>query len=164
MSHRRPCRNNRGFLRRLGGPLLAFALAATVAACAKTIDQRGNLPDPIALERLTPGKATRADVIQTLGSPSSVGTFDDEVWYYIAARTERFAFFAPKVIDQEVVAIAFDDKGRVRAIDRYTLKDARKIEPVDRVTPTGGRKLTILQQLVGNLGRFVGKKDSASAP
>jgi len=146
-------------------PILAVLLATTaVAACTGIIDQRGNPPDPVALESLVPGKATRADVMQTLGSPSSAAAFGDEVWYYIATRTETFAFYKPKVLDQQVVAIAFDDKGRVRSIQRYGLDDARDVEIVDRVTPTGGRKLTVLQQLIGNLGRFAGKKNGDSSP
>ncbi len=146
-------------------PILAVLLATTaVTACTGIIDQRGNPPDPVALESLVPGKTTRADVLQTLGSPSSSAAFGDEVWYYIATRTETFAFYKPKVLDQQVVAIAFDDKGRVRSIQRYGLDDARDVKIVDRVTPTGGRKLTVFQQLVGNLGRFAGKKSEDSAP
>ncbi len=152
-----------GRKKRLLFTLAALAATTAVGACTGIIDQRGNLPDPVALESLVPGKATRADVIQTLGSPSSAATFGDEVWYYIATRTKTFAFYKPEVIDQQVVAIAFDDKGRVRSIQRYGLDDARDVKIVERVTPTGGRKLTILQQLVGNLGRFAGKKDSGDS-
>ncbi len=44
----------------------------------------------------------------------------------------------------------------VTSVRRYGLGDARSIEPVERSTSTGGKKLTILQQLVGNIGRFTG--------
>ena len=36
----------------------------------------------------------------------------------------------------------------------YTEKDGEQIAYVDRVTPTPGSELTILQQLLGNLGKF----------
>ena len=36
----------------------------------------------------------------------------------------------------------------------YGLEDARKIEIVERVTPTAGKEFTILRQLFGNIGRF----------
>ena len=93
--------------------------------------------------------ARRASSVATFGE-----TFGEETWYYIASRTERFAFYAPKVVDQQVVAIAFDDVGMVRSVRLYGLSDARGIDPLERTTPTGGRQLTILQQLVGNLGNF----------
>ena len=64
----------------------------------------------------------------------------------------------PDILDQKVVAISFDDAGRVKNIRTYGLEDAREIEPVARTTPTGGREITVLEQLVGNLGRFSGKE------
>ncbi len=140
-----------GFFRHL---LAATALAALLSACAPNIVQRGNLPDPELLSRIQPGSQTRNQVADTLGSPSSVATFGDEVWYYISSQTQTIAFYEPEVLEQKVVAIAFDDAGRVKSVRTYGLEDAREIEPVARTTPTGGREITILEQLVGNLGRF----------
>ncbi|MFQ5957778.1 MAG: outer membrane protein assembly factor BamE [Alphaproteobacteria bacterium] len=136
--------------------LFAVAIGALAAACTAAIDQRGNLPDSYALAELEPGKATRQDVARELGSPSSVAAFGDETWYYIASRTERFAFYRPKVVDQQVVAIAFDKSGLIKSVEHYGLDDSREIDPVGRVTPTSGKKLTIIQQLVENVGRFAG--------
>ena len=89
-----------------------------------------------------------------LGSPSSIATFGEEVWYYISSQTETIAFYEPEIIDQKVVAITFDSTGKVKTIRTYGLEDAQDIEPVARTTPTGGRAITVLEQLVGNLGRF----------
>ena len=89
-----------------------------------------------------------------LGSPSSIATFGEEVWYYISSQTQTIAFYEPEVLDQKVVAIAFDDAGKVKNVRTYGLEDAQAIEPVARTTPTGGREVTILEQLIGNLGKF----------
>ncbi len=138
--------------------IVAAALAASVLACTPHVERRGNIPDPDILRGIEPGVSSRDQIAELLGSPSSVATFGEtfgeETWYYIASRTERFAFYAPKVVDQQVVAIAFDDIGMVRSVRLYGLADARGIEPLERTTPTGGKQLTILQQLVGNLGNF----------
>jgi len=129
-------------------------VAVALRGCAPKIQVHGNPPDPDELSRIRPGIQTRDDVAALLGSPSSSTTFGDETWYYISSRIEGTAFSGTEVLDRQVVAITFDDKGAVKTIKRYTLKDGRKIEMVDRVTPTGGRKMTVLQQLVGNFGRF----------
>ncbi len=39
-------------------------------------------------------------------------------------------------------------------IKKYNLADGKKIDPNDRVTPTPGQDFSILEQLIGNLGRF----------
>ncbi len=139
--------------------IVARALVIGVVSCAPITNQHGNPPDEEALSRIGPG-VSRSEVADILGSPSSVATFGEqtgeETWYYIATRTETVAFYEPTVLDQRVVAIAFDEAGVVTSVRRYGLDDARNIEPVERSTATGGRKLTILQQLVGNLGRFPG--------
>ncbi|MCH9020146.1 MAG: outer membrane protein assembly factor BamE [Proteobacteria bacterium] len=128
-----------------------------LAACTATIDHRGNLPDPFVLQEIQPGATSRDEVATMLGSPSSVAAFGEETWYYISTETERLAFYEPEVLDQQVVAIAFDSAGVVKSIRQYGPEDAREIDLVDRKTRTGGRKLTFIQQLIGNLGRFTGK-------
>ena len=134
--------------------LAATAFAALLSACAPNIIQRGNLPDPDLLSQVQPGVQTRNQVADLLGSPSSIATFGDEVWYYISSQTKTLAFYEPEVIDQKVIAITFDDAGKVKTIRAYGLEDAQAIDPVARTTPTGGREITFLEQLVGNLGRY----------
>ncbi len=137
--------------------IAVMALASLFVACAPILNQRGNRPDPDLLSQIEPGAQSRDDVANMLGSPTSVASFGGETWYYISSQTETIAFYEPDVIDQQVVAIAFDDDGMVASVRTYGLEDARDIEPVERVTPTGGRELTFLEQLVGNVGRFAGK-------
>ena len=144
-------------------PVILYIVCAVMlvaaSACAPNVATRGNLPDPDKLAEIVPGEATRDDVAALLGSPSSAATFGEEIWYYIAARVETVAFNEPEVIDQQVVAIRFSEDGLVTAIDTYGMDDARAVEIVDRVTPTSGKEVTILQQLLGNVGRFA-RKDS----
>jgi outer membrane protein assembly factor BamE (lipoprotein component of BamABCDE complex) len=133
---------------------LAGALAIGLTACSPRIDTRGNLPDPDIVRELQPGLHDRDQVAQILGSPSTVGTFDDSTWYYISKRTETVAFFDPEIVDQQVLAVHFDNAGVLSEVKVYGYDDGREIEPVERVTPTSGREITILQQLFGNIGRF----------
>ena len=139
--------------------IVCAVMIVTASACAPNVATRGNLPDPDKLAEIIPGEASRDDVADLLGSPSSAATFGEEVWYYIAARVETVAFSEPEVIDQQVVAIKFGEDGLVTAIDTYGMDDARAIEIVERVTPTSGQEITILQQLLGNIGRFAEKAE-----
>lgn len=132
----------------------ALGLAVVLAACAPRVDQRGNLLDPDNVLAVQPGVQTKEQVAQLLGTPSTIATFDDKTWYYISKRTETTAFFAPDITDQQVLVVTFDDADVVEKIKLYGMDDAYEIEPVDRTTPTYGQRLTILQQLFGNIGRF----------
>ena len=134
--------------------LLGCALAALLlAGCEPIVHQQGHMSDPEALAEIEPGVQTREDVARLLGTPSSVGTFDDANWYYISRRTETTAFYEPDLIDQRVTVIAFDDNGVVAEVTSLSLADARAVEPVEEESPTRGRELGFFEQLFGNIGR-----------
>lgn len=134
--------------------LLAGVTVAMLTACTPRIANRGNLPEPEALAQVKVGQSTKGDVTDLLGTPSSVAAFDPNVWLYISRRVETVAFFAPEVTAQKVVLVSFDKSNHVDLLREYDLKDGKPIIPSDRVTPTEGKEMTILQQLFGNLGRF----------
>ncbi|HEY3908758.1 MAG TPA: outer membrane protein assembly factor BamE [Stellaceae bacterium] len=147
---------------RLPSALAALSAAIVLAGCSATVDQRGNLPPPDELAQIHPGKTTKEEVAKILGTPSSVGVFNDKNWYYISRRTKQVAFFDPRVLDQEVYIVDFNDDGVVQAVDHKTLRNGRDIEPVARTTPAPGRELTFLEQLIGNLGKFNGSGGETS--
>jgi outer membrane protein assembly factor BamE (lipoprotein component of BamABCDE complex) len=138
----------------LGRLFALLGAAAFLAGCAPTVEQRGNLPEADKVAEIHPGSTTKEEVTKILGTPSSVGVFDDKSWYYISRRTEQVAFFKPAAEDQQVLIVNFDNQGVVRAVDHKALEDGREITPVARTTPAPGRELTFLEQLLGNLGKF----------
>ena len=131
-------------------PVLA---ALAFAGCSPTIAQRGNVPDPEKLVEIKPGDS-KDKVVQTIGSPSTIGTFSDKKWYYISRKTEKVAFFDPKTIDQQVVEVLFDPDDKVQEIRKLNLNDAYDVDLVGRSTPTAGKSITVLDQLLGNIGKF----------
>jgi len=136
------------------GLLFAAGLVLSLSACAAQQETRGYVPDEDRIAEVVKGVHDRNSVERLLGSPSAVSTFENSTWYYITRKTEKVAFFDEEVTDQQVVAVVFDDAGIVSDIRRYTLEDGQEVALVDRETPTRGRELTILEQLLGNLGRF----------
>jgi outer membrane protein assembly factor BamE (lipoprotein component of BamABCDE complex) len=58
--------------------------------------------------------------------------------------------------------IKFSKDGKVIEVDEVSLEQGREIKHVERKTPTHGNELTVLEQLIGNLGRF--KKKQGSKP
>jgi outer membrane protein assembly factor BamE (lipoprotein component of BamABCDE complex) len=142
-----------------------FALACamtslTLVACGTEVDHRGFAPTPGSVEKLDTGTQSREDVIRLIGTPSAVATFNPNVWYYISQQQETFAFFKPAIIEQHVLQLTFNDAGRLTTLKSYDLKDGEDIAMVSRVTPTAGKELTILEQLLGNVGKFSGPKQS----
>ncbi len=128
------------------------------AACTPTQNVRGYFIDDVLIAEIKSDVDDKGSVLNVLGSPSNVSTFGTDTWYYVTRKTERLAFFEKKIVDQRVVAIKFDDSGVVAEVKRYETEDARTIVMSERVTPTRGKQLSLVQQLFGNLGRFTGEE------
>lgn len=103
---------------------------------------------------LTPVGSSREQVLLALGTPTTTNTFDNEVFYYISqTRVRQAQFLKPRLVDQRVLAIYFDDNQTVQQIADYGLKDGKVFDFVKRATPTGGKDQTFLAQIFsGALG------------
>ncbi len=134
----------------------AAALAVSVAACDPRVANRGNIPDIDRIELLKPGETTKNEVAQYLGSPSSINMFGQETWLYVGETTETLAFFEREVTERSVLVVTFDEKGTVADVSSHGMDQARDVDPIERKTPTVGKKMTVLDQLVGNLNRYRG--------
>lgn len=156
-----PTRRDCGRPARLARALTLAAATATavvatggLAGCANDIAAHGNRPTEQALGQIKTGVHGRGDVQSLLGTPSATSAFGDETWYYISNQTTQVAFLAPRELRRQVVAVRFDPDGTVRDVSRLTLDDGQKVDLVDRETPTRGTETTVLQELLGNIGRF----------
>lgn len=136
--------------------LLAMTVTATVA-CAPIVETRGFLVDDDRVAEIAPGQSTARHVLGVLGTPTSVAPFDDRTWFYIGQRTERLAFFAPEVTERRVLVLRFDETGLLDHMDELSADEGQYVELVERETPTLGRRITFLEQIIGNLGRFEGE-------
>lgn len=128
--------------------------AGATVACAPIIRRHGYVPETVALAEIKPGEDTKSSILATYGNPSTRGVFDEDTWYYITNVHQRLGFFEPRSSARSVTAIRFDEGGSVVEMVDYTLEDGRVVNLVSRETPTRGRELTILEQLLGNVGRL----------
>src|SRR5678815_4784501 len=108
----------------------ALALPLAVAGCETIVDQRGFAATPGSVEKLEIGTQSREDVVRLIGSPSTVATFNPNVWYYIAQKQEYYAFFKPTMLEQNVMQLSFNESGRLTTIKKYDLADSRDITMV----------------------------------
>lgn len=134
--------------------LLGAACAALLAssACTSVIDRRGFLPEDEAQTVITAGTDTKTTVLTRLGNPSQQGVFDQQVWYYMSAVDSSQAFFMPKAIERRIIAVSFDDDDRVSEVRQYTMADGRVVDYNRERTPTRGREVTFLEQILGSVG------------
>ena len=135
--------------------LMAAALAAVAGACAPQVGRHGFQLIDVAPNEIEAGVDTRETVLTKLGSPSTRSTFEsDNVWFYISQTTERYTYNNTDVVGRSVTEITFAENGDlVEGVRLLSLDDGREIAMNPRETPTRGRELSVLEQLLGNVGR-----------
>jgi outer membrane protein assembly factor BamE (lipoprotein component of BamABCDE complex) len=136
---------------------VAFAAAAcalSLGACAPITSYQGFQAVEANPKDVKVGEDTKTSVMERLGSPSVVATFDPNTWFYMTQVSDQVAFRKPIVRKRDIVAVQFakaDEK--VEAVNTYTLKDGKVISINGARTPTRGRELSVLEQILGNVGR-----------
>ena len=130
------------------------APALLVGACAPTVGSHGFQVIDANPADVAVGTDTRETVVARLGSPSTRSTFEpNDVWYYISQTTEKYTYNLPQVSQRRVTEITFNDAGQVAQVRTLSLDDSQDVGMDRRETPTRGRQLTVLEQLLGNVGR-----------
>ncbi|GAJ28799.1 lipoprotein OmlA [Acidomonas methanolica] len=141
-------------LRRLAALALLPALLGGCAIFRPIPISRGSLIEKSDYVQLKPGTSTRSDVLDLLGSPTAKSTFNDNTWIYISLVTAPTPLGFPHIEKQQVVVLAFDNGGVLRHLETLHKKDAIDVGMVSQTTPTPGSHNNLLQQLLGNVGRY----------
>ena len=128
------------------------AVAMSLAACSTFITHKGAVIDTQLAASIQPGIDNKASVQKLLGSPSLAGQFTQNDWYYVSRDTRAFAFRNPRVTDQKVVHIRFDQAGNVASVGMTGRELVMNLTPSRRQTPTLGRKRSFFEELFGNIG------------
>jgi outer membrane protein assembly factor BamE (lipoprotein component of BamABCDE complex) len=126
---------------------LAGAAALVLTGCTQTV-QHGYIPSEIALQQVPVG-SSRDQVLIALGTPSTIGDYNGEVFYYISQTRKQAALFLDaRIVDQRILAVYFDRNDRVAQIAEYGLQDGELFDFVTMTTPTGGQDLNFIQGLL----------------
>lgn len=148
-----------GSLRHLGargcGAILIAMAALLIAGCSEQVLKHGQHFSQGDLQQIQPGMS-REQVRLTLGTPSTTTTASatgGDIYYYISSMATQAAFFKPKEVDRQVVAVYFNPLGSVERVANYGLKDGKVFDFISRTTPApGGNEDGLLKQLFRNLG------------
>lgn len=142
----------------------ALALTVGATACAPFQEQHGWIADSQSKIEIKPGVDTKSTVLARMGTPSTSGFMENTSWYYITTLQENFAFYKPKTENREVTVVRFGADDTVASVDKYGLEKGRVVAYSKDKTPTRGRELGILEQLLGNVGNKTALPDNSDKP
>ncbi|URD60154.1 outer membrane protein assembly factor BamE [Sphingomonas sp. KRR8] len=133
---------------------LAVAAAVLLAGCSSvgTRENKGFILDKELVSAIQVGVDNKDSVAKTLGRPSFTSEFNDNEWYYVQRQTSTVAFRLPRVREQTVLRIRFDQAGNVASIDKTGREQIASIKPYGKQTPTLGRRKSFFEDVFGGIG------------
>ena len=129
-----------------------IGLGLALSACAGIRDHRGFVIDQALADAIQVGVDNKDSVTKTLGRPTFTAQFDPNEWYYVSRNTTQFAFRDPKVTEQTVLRVQFDQAGNVTSVGKTSKELIASVDPSGDKTPTLGRKRSFFDELFGNIG------------
>jgi len=128
--------------------LAAAGLALLLAGCTPKIEHRGYMPKPGAFDQITNGM-TKMEVEGIMGTPSTTASvqYKGDSYYYITSLTTSKAFITTET-DRTVIAIRFNEDGKVRSYAQYGLQDGRVVDINTNTTPVYGEDTSIISALL----------------
>ena len=136
----------------------------TLSGCITEEIRHGYVLDQAALAAVKPGMSAE-QVLQTLGTPSTVSTVGNKSWYYISqSATRTVMFLGESIQDQKVTAVYFNAGLKVERVALYGIQDGRVFDFIQRTTPTSGADRAFLSQLFRGLTRYEPFGGSGGSP
>ncbi|MFL2813106.1 MAG: outer membrane protein assembly factor BamE [Paracoccaceae bacterium] len=137
--------------------LVILLLFITPFGCSKIVEQNGVPTNDEIFKKLSTGKSTKSQVKKILGEPLLIDNQLVETWIYFSQKIEKFAFFEPKLSSRKVILLSFKNSILTKK-ETFSQRDTKIIEISTKKVISGGRKLTVLQQIFGNIGNFSSQK------
>ncbi|WP_379923608.1 outer membrane protein assembly factor BamE [Erythrobacter sp. R86502] len=144
--------------------MLLVGVAAALPACSAIRESRGYIVDPVLTGAIQPRIDNQQSVEGTLGRPTFVSQYGTPTWFYVSSITGQRPFSRPKIKEHSVLAVTFDDAGRVVDVKRSGVDQVVFLDPNGDKTPTLGRERGFLQDLFGNIGQVGGAGLGAGGP
>jgi outer membrane protein assembly factor BamE (lipoprotein component of BamABCDE complex) len=139
-----------------------LAIFLLLSACTTIEEKRGAELRDMKTSQITP-TSTKADVLSLLGSPSTRSSYGTDVWYYVHSTKQRNLIGDDGIVNQQILAITFDTNSVVSNVEVFDQDDAKQFAFSGDRTPTAGNELGVLEQILGNVGKFNGESAGRGA-
>ncbi len=99
----------------------------TFFSCQPRITKHGNFLNPKNIELIKKTKLSKSEVVEIFGQPTLKSTFSDNVWYYITLVQHEKAYFEVKNLENNILAVTFDENQLVKKYKIFTEDDTSEI-------------------------------------
>ena len=134
--------------------ILIVSILVLITGCSPTYRNHGYVPSVTELNQLKVGKSSKENVKNLFGSPSSIGLVQDDRWFYLYTRIKNFMYRSPEIVERQLVVVTFKSNGLLENIERFELQDQKVVVLSRRITESGIKGMSLIQQLLNSAGNY----------
>lgn len=132
---------------------LSFIIAFLLSSCAKNINKSGYSIDKKDLEQIKVGVSNKESVLNTMDHPTNTHPNNPNKWVYHSYKTKKLMFFKPKIVEQDVVIISFNNEEIVESIAKYDQNNYININPNSGKTSISTKEEKgLVRDIIDNIG------------
>ena len=133
------------------GLLCCVALCSCSAAKQKEwfVTHNGNMPTEERIAKIKAG-STKDEVLQILGAPSAMISFDEKTWIYMSSDIRRVAFGKPEETNRDILRLRFNDNDSVIEVVRLDKNSGKNLTPCNDKTEVKGESLGFFRKYFGS--------------
>ncbi len=133
--------------------LIISLIIINIASCTVKTRKHGYVFEESSIKKLQKGKTDKSEVLDIMGTPSTISDFDKNIWYYIGNQTKQISMLKPKSISDRVLQISFKNN-KINEMKTYESSDIKALKFSNDKTEILGDDTGMLKDFVQNLGRF----------
>ncbi len=88
-------------------------------------------------DEISIGKSNKNDILNIFGPPSTVSTFDEDIWIYIELKKENQSIIKlgkKRIKKNNTLIVKFDNRSLVKKVDFIDIENLNKLELSDKET------------------------------
>ena len=109
-------------------------------------------------KKLIINKSNKNDIRKTLGIPSTISKFDNDLWIYIERKQTQSKIRnlgKMKIFKNDVLVLVIDSYGILKSKEFYNINDMKKLEKTEYETQTGFTKKSFIYNFMSSMRQKV---------
>ena len=109
-------------------------------------------------KKLIINKSNKNDIRKTLGIPSTISKFDNDVWIYIERKQTQSKIRnlgKMKIFKNDVLVLEINSYGILKSKEFYNINDMKKLEKTEYETQTGFTKKSFIYNFMSSMRQKV---------
>ena len=105
-------------------------------------------------EEITIGKSNKNDILDIFGPPSTVSTFDEDVWIYIELKKQNQSIIKlgkKRIKKNNTLIVKFDNRSLVNKVDFIDINNLNQLKLSEKVTEKEFTTNSMLYNVLTNL-------------